>query len=78
VRPQQATYARAQAPTSAPLGSYWANSTGFARTATPAPLLLLLGGLCLAFAAVLYAAGGRTRQSGHTRQAGAHAAGGGA
>jgi Ca-activated chloride channel homolog len=78
VRPQQATYVRAQAPTSAPLGSYWANSTGFARTATPAPLLLLLGGLCLAFAAVLYAAGEHTRQAGRTRQAGAHAAGGGA
>jgi len=43
-----------QAPTSAPLGSYWANTTGFARTATPAPLLVLIGFAALAFAGLLY------------------------
>jgi Ca-activated chloride channel family protein len=35
-----------QAPTSAPTGSYWA-TTGFAKTATPAGLLLDCGLLCL-------------------------------
>jgi Ca-activated chloride channel homolog len=35
-----------QAPTSAPTGSYWA-TTGFAKTATPADLLLDCGLLCL-------------------------------
>jgi Ca-activated chloride channel family protein len=50
VRPVDAPSSREQAPTSAPQGSYWANSTGFSRTATPAPLLLLLGALLLALA----------------------------
>ena len=67
VRPQQAPYERAQAPTAAPRGSYWANSTGFARTATPAPLLLLIGMFSLALAALLAAAtlGGRARRDWH-------------
>lgn len=48
VRPPGATDRPVQAPTSAPVGSYWANAsgtstTGFARTATPAQLLLMLG-----------------------------------
>ncbi len=42
-----------QAPTSAPIGSYWA-TTGFAKTATPAQLLLLCGLLSLAFGCLLY------------------------
>jgi Ca-activated chloride channel family protein len=36
-----------QAPTPAPAGSYWA-TTGFARTATPAPLLMLWGFMLMA------------------------------
>src|SRR5262249_6994783 len=39
-RPEEAPYVREQVPTAAPAGSYWAGSTGFARTATPAPLLV--------------------------------------
>jgi Ca-activated chloride channel homolog len=48
VRPPGVTDRHAQAPTAAPVGSYWANAsgtstTGFAHTATPAELLLMLG-----------------------------------
>jgi Ca-activated chloride channel family protein len=52
VRPAELPLDKAQAPTSAPQGSYWAKSTGFPRTATPAPLLMLIGLLLifLAFA----------------------------
>jgi Ca-activated chloride channel homolog len=53
VRAAGTPYAQEQAPTSAPVGSYWANSAGFARTATPAPLLLLVGALLCALAALL-------------------------
>ncbi len=42
-----------QAPTSAPRGGAWAQSTGFASTATPAPLLLLAGAIALALAFAL-------------------------
>jgi Ca-activated chloride channel family protein len=42
-----------QAPTSAPTGSYW-TTTGFAKTATPAGLLLACGLLCMTFGAFLY------------------------
>ena len=42
-----------QAPTSAPTGSYWA-TTGFAKTGTPAELLLLCGLLSIAFGCFLY------------------------
>ncbi|HSY06384.1 MAG TPA: marine proteobacterial sortase target protein [Steroidobacteraceae bacterium] len=59
-RPPAEVPERAQAPTSAPVGSYWAASTGFARTATAAPLLLCIGALWLCFAALLYAAGKET------------------
>lgn len=56
LRPQETPYEHAQAPTAAPMGSYWANSTGFARTATPAPLLRLVGRFALALAALVAAA----------------------
>ena len=52
VRPAGTAYGQEQAPTAAPVGSYWANSAGFAGTATPAPLLLLIG-TCLCALAVL-------------------------
>ncbi len=42
-----------QAPTSAPIGSYWA-TTGFAKTATPAELLLICGLLSIVFGCFLY------------------------
>jgi hypothetical protein len=42
-----------QAPTSAPIGSYWA-TTGFAKTATPAELLLICGLLSITFGCFLY------------------------
>jgi len=41
-----------QAPTSPPAGSYWA-TTGFAKTATPAGLLLVSGLLCVTFGGAL-------------------------
>jgi Ca-activated chloride channel family protein len=44
-----------QAPTSAPVGSYWqTGSTGFAQTATPAPLWMLGGLMALILALTLY------------------------
>lgn len=44
-----------QAPTSAPVGSYWqTGTTGFAQTATPAPLWLFGGLLALTLAFTLY------------------------
>jgi Ca-activated chloride channel family protein len=42
-----------QAPTSAPTGSYWA-TTGFAKTATPADLLLLCGLLSIMFGCLVF------------------------
>jgi Ca-activated chloride channel homolog len=54
VRPAGIPNRSEQAPTSAPLGSYWASTTGFAGTATPAPLLMLIGCAVLAFAGLLY------------------------
>ena len=60
VRPPGEPYAGAQVPGAAPRGSYWAEgSTGFARTATPAPLLAFIGVFALALAGVLLAAGRR-------------------
>lgn len=53
VRPAGIPDRSEQAPTSAPLGSYWASTTGFAGTATPAPLLMLIGFAALAFAGLL-------------------------
>ena len=52
-RPDEAPYRRDQAPTSAPTGTYWARSAGFPSTATPAPLLLLIGVFALCIAATL-------------------------
>ena len=62
VRPAHEPLDGMQVPGAAPQGSYWAaGSTGFARTATPAPLLALIGGFALALAGLLFAAGrGRT------------------
>ena len=60
LRPVHEPDAGAQVPTEAPLGSYWAEgSTGFARTATPAPLLAFVGVFALALAGLLFAAGRR-------------------
>jgi Ca-activated chloride channel family protein len=53
-RPPEATDRSEQAPTSAPAGSYWAKTTGFAKTGTAAPLTLLMGLASLAVAALLY------------------------
>ena len=53
VRPPGTEDRSEQAPTSAPAGSYWARTTGFARTATNAGLELLIGFACLAFASLL-------------------------
>lgn len=53
-RPPEATDRSEQAPTSAPAGSYWANTTGFAKTGTTAPLTLLIGLASLAGAVLLY------------------------
>jgi Ca-activated chloride channel family protein len=58
VRPVDATLNAEQVPTSAPVGSAWAASTtGFSSTATPAPLLWILGLLALAVAVVLWTTG---------------------
>jgi len=54
VRPPEADARSEQAPTSAPAGSYWSKTTGFAKTATSAGLELLIGCACLAFAALLF------------------------
>src|SRR5262249_43219810 len=54
VRPQGVDGRSEQAPTSAPAGSYWAHTTGFARTATSAPLTLLVGTALLCIAIFLY------------------------
>lgn len=53
VRPVGADLRAQQVPTSAPRGSAWAQTTGFAPTATNAPLLLLIGLMCLGFALAL-------------------------
>jgi Ca-activated chloride channel homolog len=54
VRPPGTEDRSEQAPTSAPAGSYWAQTTGFAKTATNAGVELLIGCACLAFAALIY------------------------
>jgi Ca-activated chloride channel family protein len=53
-RPPEAADRSEQAPTSAPAGSYWANTTGFAKTGTAAPLTLLIGLTSLVVAVLLY------------------------
>jgi Ca-activated chloride channel family protein len=52
VRPPGSSGHVEQAPTSAPTGSYWA-TTGFAKTATPAGLLLDCGLLCITLGGLL-------------------------
>ena len=64
VRPPGAGDRSEQAPTSAPVGSYWAKTTGFAKTATWAEFELLIGGACLGFAALLYFGFGAPRRMG--------------
>jgi len=54
VRPAEAGGHSEQAATSALVGSYWANTIGFAGTATSAELELLIGCVLLAFAVLLY------------------------
>ena len=49
VRPAGVDARPEQVPLSAPRGGAWSNSTGFASTATPAPLLLVIGLVALAF-----------------------------
>jgi Ca-activated chloride channel homolog len=58
-RPAGQPLERQQAPTAAPVGGAWAGTTGFSPTATPAPLLLLIGLLMLAVALALW----RTREA---------------
>jgi Ca-activated chloride channel homolog len=53
VRPLGSAGQVEQPPTSAPVGSYWA-TTGFAKTATPADLLLLCGALSMAMGGLMY------------------------
>ena len=53
VRPPGSAGHVEQPPTSAPAGSYWA-TTGFAKTATPAGLLLDWGLLCITFGGLLW------------------------
>jgi Ca-activated chloride channel homolog len=48
--PAEMALARAQAPTAAPVGGAWAGTTGFSSTATPAPLLWLVGVFAIALA----------------------------
>ncbi len=58
IRPVDEALRSEQAPTSAPVGSYWqTGTTGFAQTATPAPLWMLVGLTALGFALSLYAYG---------------------
>jgi Ca-activated chloride channel family protein len=53
VRPPDTSGHVEQAPTSAPAGSYWA-TTGFAKTGTPADLLLVCGLLCITVGGLLH------------------------
>ena len=54
VRPVGADARQEQVPVSAPRGTPWANTTGFAKTATPAPLLLLIGLVALGIAFAIF------------------------
>jgi len=54
---------RHQVPTSAPRGGAWARTTGFASTATSAPLWLLAGLFAIALAAVLWLTAGVAERS---------------
>jgi Ca-activated chloride channel family protein len=53
-RSPYATLNREQAPTAGPMGGAWSGTTGFAPTATPAPLLFAVGFIALAAAIVLW------------------------
>ena len=68
VRPEGGGYEAVQVPSAAPMGSYWAHSTGFAPTATPAPLLLLIGTFSLALAGLILAATMRRAAPGGGRE----------
>jgi Ca-activated chloride channel family protein len=50
VRPAGVDARQEQVPVSAPRGTPWASTTGFAKTATPAPLFLLIGLIALGIA----------------------------
>jgi Ca-activated chloride channel homolog len=54
VRPVGVDARTEQVPVSAPRGTPWANTTGFAKTATPAPLLMLIGLLALGIAFAIF------------------------
>jgi Ca-activated chloride channel family protein len=53
-RPLDAALNREQVPTPGPMGSAWSGTTGFAPTATPAPLLFAIGFVALALAVGLW------------------------
>jgi Ca-activated chloride channel family protein len=72
VRPVGVDARPEQAATSAPRGGAWAQTTtGFASTATPAPLLLVIGLLALVVALGMFYAPSRAR--GGTQKPAAHA-----
>jgi Ca-activated chloride channel family protein len=53
-RPAELALSREQAPTAAPVGGAWAATTGMPSTATPAPLLFVIGFIALALARSLW------------------------
>jgi Ca-activated chloride channel family protein len=53
-RPVDAVLNREQAPTPGPMGGAWSGTTGFAQTATPAPLLFVIGFVALMLAVGLW------------------------
>ena len=53
-RPIGAALNREQVPTAGPVGGAWSGTTGFAPTATPAPLLFVVGFIALALAIALW------------------------
>jgi Ca-activated chloride channel family protein len=61
VKPIDAVARREQAPTSGPAGGAWANTAGLSQTATPAPLLALLGALAFSIALMIAVLPRRTR-----------------
>jgi Ca-activated chloride channel family protein len=63
VRPMDRAVTREQAPTSAPVGGAWADTTGFAPTATPAPILFVIGALAMGVAVSLWLTGRRRKMS---------------
>jgi Ca-activated chloride channel family protein len=63
VRPLDRALSREQAPTSAPVGGAWANTTGFSPTATPAPMLFVIGALAMALAVSLWLTGRKRKMN---------------